>query len=90
MNAIPDLPTDGNHDRRRGGLVLLALAALVGLFGSGLLVWRTSRAAFTATTSNAGNSWTAGSVTLTDHDAPGAATPTASPARRTGRSTRHR
>lgn len=40
-------------------------------------MWRTTNAAFTATTSNAGNSWTTGSVDLTDDDA-GAALFTAS------------
>ena len=38
------------------------------LLVSALLVWQASNAAFSATTSNPGNSWTAGSVTLTDDD----------------------
>jgi hypothetical protein len=68
MNAHPHPHTDDDR-RRNGGIVLLAFAMLVGLFGSGFVVWRTSQAAFTATTSNAGNNWTAGTVTLTDDDA---------------------
>jgi hypothetical protein len=35
---------------------------------AGAMVWQGSQAAFTATTRNAGNSWSAGSVVLTDDD----------------------
>jgi hypothetical protein len=44
-------------------------AALIGLIGSGLLVLQASNAAFSGTTSNTGNSWTAGAVTMSDDDA---------------------
>jgi hypothetical protein len=39
------------------------------LLAAGGVVWQASYAAFSATTSNAGNNWTAGTVTLTDDDA---------------------
>ncbi|WP_158544473.1 hypothetical protein [Blastococcus sp. TBT05-19] len=38
----------------------------VGLLLAGALVWQSTAAAFTATTDNAGNTWRAGSVALTD------------------------
>lgn len=44
-------------------------AAPVAILAAGALVWQSSSAAFTATTRNAGNSWSTGSVTLTDDDA---------------------
>lgn len=44
------------------------MAALVSLALVSLLVLRTSDAAFNATTANAGDSWTAGDVVLTDDD----------------------
>jgi hypothetical protein len=47
---------------------LRAAIAVVGLLGSGLVVWQSSQAAFTATTSNPSNSWAAGTVSLTDDD----------------------
>jgi hypothetical protein len=47
---------------------LRGLSILVGLVISGALVWQSTQAAFTATTENPGNNWTAGSVTLTDND----------------------
>lgn len=45
----------------------LAKGALpLGILASAGLVWQSSYAAFSGTTSNAGNSWTAGTVKLTD------------------------
>ncbi|PYF97782.1 hypothetical protein SAMN05216184_11447 [Georgenia satyanarayanai] len=44
------------------------LAVPVGLVVSAVLIWQASYAAFIDTTENAGNSWTAGSVTITDND----------------------
>ncbi|MCM3661191.1 CalY family protein [Georgenia satyanarayanai] len=44
------------------------LAVPLGFVISAVLVWQASYAAFTDTTENAGNSWTAGSVTITDDD----------------------
>lgn len=38
------------------------------LLAAGGVVWQASYAAFSATTSNAGNAWTAGKVTLSDDD----------------------
>lgn len=47
---------------------LVAAAVPVGVLLSGMMVWQASYAAFTDTTDNAGNQWTAGTVTLTDND----------------------
>ena len=44
------------------------LAVPVGLVVSALLIWQASYAAFTDTTDNSGNSWAAGTVTITDDD----------------------
>lgn len=52
--------------------VSVAASVLVGLCISGGMVWRGTAAAFTGTTSNAPNSWTTGSVVLTDNDSAGA------------------
>ena len=43
-------------------------AVLVGFVASALLVWQASYAAFSATTSNAGNTWSSGTVSLADDD----------------------
>jgi hypothetical protein len=50
------------------GVVAATVAVALGLIGSGVIVWRGTEAAFTSQTSNAGNSWTAGSVVLADDD----------------------
>jgi hypothetical protein len=47
---------------------LVAAAVPVAFLLSGALIWQASYAAFTDTTSNDNNSWTAGSVTITDDD----------------------
>jgi len=44
----------------------------IGLLGASALVWQSSTAAFSGTTSNAANSWAAGTVSLTDDDSAGA------------------
>jgi hypothetical protein len=54
--------------RRPDGVVMVACAVVVGLLGSGLMVWQGTAAVFSSTTSNASNAWTAGSVTLADDD----------------------
>jgi hypothetical protein len=54
--------------RRR---VLRAVAPVAGLLAAALLVWQGSYAAFTATTTNPGNAWAAGTVSLTDDDTGG-------------------
>jgi hypothetical protein len=46
--------------------VVIALAG--GIAASGTMVWTASTAAFTGSTVNPGNSWTTGTVTLTDDD----------------------
>lgn len=54
--------------RRRVDLVLARVGVPFSvLLGAGL-VWQTSSAAFTATTSNPSSSWSAGSVSLSDDD----------------------
>lgn len=47
---------------------VLAAAVPVGFLLSGVLVWQASYAAFTDTTDSTGNTWEAGSVSLTDDD----------------------
>jgi hypothetical protein len=46
-----------------------ALAGMVGVAGSAALVWHASYSAFSASTANPTNTWSAGSVTLSDDDA---------------------
>lgn len=48
-------------------ITALAAGPLAILLAGGM-VWQSSNAAFTATTRNAGNAWSTGSVTLTDDD----------------------
>ena len=50
--------------RKIAGLAVGPVAVLV----AGLLVWQGSNAAFSSNTRNPGNSWSTGSVTLTDDD----------------------
>lgn len=54
--------------RRRTGAVAVAAAVIAGMLGSGAFVWQGTNAAFTATTQNGANNWTAGAVTLGDDD----------------------
>jgi len=54
--------------RRRTGAVAVAAAVVAGLIGSGAFVWQGTNAAFTSTTSNGANNWTAGAVTIGDDD----------------------
>jgi hypothetical protein len=51
---------------RRGGLLLAGV--LAGLLGSATLVWQGTNAAFTATTGNGANSWSSGTVVVSDDD----------------------
>jgi hypothetical protein len=44
------------------------LVILVAILGTGALIWNSSNAAFSGTTSNATNSWATGQVSLTDDD----------------------
>jgi hypothetical protein len=57
---------------RRGRRILLVAALLLGWAGCGIIVYQASYAAFSGTTSNAGNNWTAGTVSLSDDDSNGA------------------
>jgi hypothetical protein len=50
--------------RKFVGMAIVPAAILI----AGALVWQSSYAAFTASTRNAGNSWSAGQVSLTDDD----------------------
>ncbi len=47
---------------------VIAAAVIVGLIGSGMLVWQASSAAFSATTENPDNAWATGKVLLSDND----------------------
>lgn len=61
------LTQEGRRSRRRGGARRAAFAVVpLALLGSGALVYQASNAAFTASTSTGSNSWTAGSVVLTN------------------------
>lgn len=54
-------------NRRAAGL-LARTGVPLGFLASALLVWHTSNAAFSATTSNPGNNWATGTVTISDDD----------------------
>lgn len=60
-------PVRGGRGLRTRRLVTAA-GLWVGLVLASFAVWRTSSAAFSASTSNAGNSWAAGTVTIGDND----------------------
>lgn len=47
---------------------VLAAAVPLGMVASGVLVWQASYAAFSGSTSNSGNTFSAGTVSLTDND----------------------
>lgn len=66
-HAVPN-PTAPSR-WRHGRIIVVAVAVVLGLIGSGVLVWHASYAAFSATTSNGTNTFGAGSVALTDNDA---------------------
>jgi hypothetical protein len=53
---------------RRVALIATAAVSVGGLIASAALVWQASSSAFSATTANPTNNWTAGSVALTDDD----------------------
>ena len=53
----------------RGKRLVKWSAVPVALLGSSALVWNASYSAFTSTTENAANNWSAGTVALTDDDA---------------------
>jgi hypothetical protein len=56
----------GKHSAKPARSRLLRAGAAIGLLISVGVVWQSSQAAFTDTTTNPGNTWTAGSVTVTD------------------------
>lgn len=57
------------NKRLRGWLIPTAIVTvLAGVLTSGAMVWSASNAAFSGTTVNPANSWSAGSVSLTDDD----------------------
>jgi hypothetical protein len=69
-SSAKEMTLDSRRPRRRlrfGGMVAIPLT--LGLLAASAVVWHTSQAAFTGTTSNAANSWAAGTVSLTDDDA---------------------
>lgn len=53
----------------RSKKVIAALATPVAIIAAGAMVWQASYASFSGTTRNSGNSWSAGSVALSDDDA---------------------
>jgi hypothetical protein len=53
---------------RRTKWIVFAAVGICGWMASGLLVWQSSQAAFSGSTSNAANNWTSGSVSLSDDD----------------------
>ncbi|HET9518704.1 MAG TPA: hypothetical protein VFO77_13360 [Actinoplanes sp.] len=59
------------RNKRFGGWLLpvAAVAVVAGVLTSGAMVWSASNAAFSGTTTNASNSWAAGTVTISDDDA---------------------
>ena len=67
--VVPRLGKARNRggDTRRGAWVVLA-GLVVGVLGSGTLVWQGTNAAFTASTSNGANAWSSGTVALSDDD----------------------
>jgi hypothetical protein len=67
-------PTGRRRDdaRRFTPSAVVAAAVVLGMLASGALVWQSTSAVFSSTTSNAANSWTAGAVTLADDDSSGA------------------
>lgn len=70
-SPTPWYPDGRAPDRGRGraGAVVAIVAAVVGMLAASAIVWQTSQAAFTGSTQNTTNSWTAGTVSLTDDDA---------------------
>ena len=54
---------------RRARKIGTVIATPIAIIAAGALVWQSSYAAFTGTTRNSGNSWSTGSVALTDDDA---------------------
>ncbi len=61
--------TEGSRRGRRSwGMPVAVTAVLSGILSSGVLVWHASEAAFSGTTANPSNSWSAGQVALTDDD----------------------
>ncbi len=53
---------------RRAARVALVASPFVGLFVAVALVWQSSYAAFSGTTSNGANNWAAGTVSISDND----------------------
>src|SRR5690242_19019377 len=54
--------------RVRSARVVGAVAGVAGVAASAALVWHASYSAFSATTANPSNTWSAGSVVLSDDD----------------------
>ncbi len=60
-------PSDEQRDRRRAGGLIFG-SALITALGVGALAYTTTNAAFSGTTGNTANNFTAATVTLTDDD----------------------
>jgi hypothetical protein len=61
------------REKRRSRLTRGVVLLVLGLLGSAVLIWSSTQAAFSGTTGNAGNAWSAGSVSLSDDDTGAAA-----------------
>jgi hypothetical protein len=64
--------SEGPRVRQRRGQLrvgVLGASLLVGVLGSGAFIWNSTSAAFTASTTNGSNSWSVGSVAISDDDA---------------------
>jgi len=64
--AAPAGPIRSRAQRRNGARRTAAVTVPLAVLASGWFVYQASNAAFTATTSNPGNNWTAGNVQLSD------------------------
>lgn len=58
-----------SNTRFQGRKLTTTLATPIAILAAGALVWQASQAAFSGTTRNSGNNWSAGAVALTDDDA---------------------
>ena len=67
LGAAP-LQRGRRREGRNGGRRLTAALVPLAILASGAMVYQASNAAFTATTNNGANNWTAGTVVLSDND----------------------
>jgi hypothetical protein len=58
-----------SKSRSRNRRIIAAVATPVSVLAAGAMVWQASYSAFSGTTRNSGNSWSTGTVALSDDDA---------------------